>query len=168
MLFLSFDQSWGSAQRMYDGVFKDRDAWVVNLGLFGFQDYGIADRIGQYEQKLHILSRNWNSVFGRKRNIFVWEEHSQGLANAWDHLCFTSKQRQFKHVTASRNSLLNPKYRAERFSNHFYAPGDMQDATPSCAAVQCSYSLKATGVCLRVLFQAGIDVGVPNSCLLSW
>lgn len=56
----------------------------------------------------------------------------------------------------------------ERFSNDFYAPGDMQDATLSCAAVQHSYSLKVMGVCLRVSFQAGIDVRLPNSCLLSW
>lgn len=41
-----------SAQRMYHGIFKDGDAWVVNLGLFGFHDYRIADRIGQYKQKL--------------------------------------------------------------------------------------------------------------------
>lgn len=37
-----------------------------------------------------------------------------------------------------------------------------------CAAVQCPYSLKAMSVCLHVPFQAGIDEGVPNSCLLSW
>lgn len=28
-----------------------------------------------------------------------------------------------------QNSLLNPNYRAEHFSNHFHAPGDMRDAT---------------------------------------
>lgn len=117
---------------MYDGVFKDRDAWVVNLALFGVQDYRITDGIGQCKQKL-LLSTFHRGIeipfLGEKENIFVWEEHSRGLANAWDHLCFTSKQfRQFKHVKASRNSLLNPKYRAEHFSNDFYAPGDMQGA----------------------------------------
>lgn len=29
--------------------------------------------------------------FGRKRNIFVWEEHSLGVTNVCDHPCLTSQ-----------------------------------------------------------------------------
>lgn len=64
-------RSWGSAQRMYDGVFKDREARVVNLGLFGFQDYRIADRIGQYKRKLLL-----NTVYQGIEIPFLWEKET--------------------------------------------------------------------------------------------
>lgn len=39
----------------------------------------------------HGFDRYWNLVFGRKRNIFVWEENSLGVTNACGHPCLTSQ-----------------------------------------------------------------------------
>lgn len=123
-------------------MFKDRNAWVVSLGLFGFQDYGIADRSGQYEQKL-LLNTFYQGIeipfLGEKetfssgknipRGLLMRGTTGASLQNNSDNSSMSKPAELAKEKKKRGNSLLNPKYRAEHFSNDFYAPGDMRDAT---------------------------------------